>query len=72
MRTPVNDPGPDAAAKQSTSATVAAVPRQQFGHSSEEDLAEAFRRMQQHLFQQLGAAQQRQAAEFVRGVYSQN
>jgi hypothetical protein len=49
-----------------------AMPIQQFRESPEKHLAEALGRMQQHLFQHLRAAQQRQAAEFVRGVYSQN
>ena len=68
----MNDPGPDAAAKQSTSVNLPAVPVQQLRQAPEKDLAEAFGRMQQHLFQDLRAVEKSQAAEFVRGVYGQN
>jgi hypothetical protein len=45
------------------------MPRQQFSQAAEQNLSEPFGRMQQHLLQHLWTVQQRQAAEFVRGVY---
>ena len=48
------------------------LPRQEFRYAPEENLAEAFGRMQQHLFQNVRSAQQRQAAKFMRGIYGQN
>ena len=48
------------------------MPRQQFREAPKENLTESLGRMQQYLFQHLPAAHERQTAELVRGVYSQN
>jgi RNA polymerase-interacting CarD/CdnL/TRCF family regulator len=48
------------------------MPRHQFSQAAEQNLAEPFGRMQQHLLQHLRTAQQRQTAELVRRIYRQN
>ena len=44
----------------------------QLRQAIEQNLTEAFRRMQQNFVHHFGSAHQRQAAEFVRRVYGQD
>ena len=71
-RTPVNDPGPAAAAKHSTCIHAPPVPIEQALEMSEKHVAEAVGRMQQHLFDNFPALEQSDAAEFVGGIESKN
>ena len=61
-------PGPEAAAKQSTSRTLTPCRSSRRAQVTVEHVAEAFGGVQQHFLQRFPGAREGEAAEFVRGI----